>query len=63
MSSLEQILKEIEARTDRIANREFKQGSTALTDGLISRKRHYVRDANENENTLASLSMGEPIAE
>ncbi|GAA5797909.1 hypothetical protein HPULCUR_003305 [Helicostylum pulchrum] len=61
-SSLEQVLKELEKTTSNISNIEFKQGSTALIDSLLSQQKSYVRDADENENKIASLCMGEPLS-
>lgn len=61
-ASLEQVLKELEQTTSNISNIEFKQGSTALIDSLLTQQKSYVRDADENENKVAALCMGEPLS-
>lgn len=61
-ASLEQVLKELEKTTSNISNIEFKQGSTALIDSLLTQQKSYVRDADETENKVAALCMGEPLS-
>lgn len=62
MASLKEVLQKLESQSNVVANVDFTTGSTVLMDSLLSRKRRYVRDADENEDMIASISMGEPIS-
>lgn len=62
MASLKEALQKLESQSNVVANVDFTTGSTVLMDSLLSRKRRYVRDADENEDMIASISMGEPIS-
>lgn len=61
MASLEETLREFESESNKFASVELKVGTTPLLDNILSRKRRYVRDANETEEALAIIALGEPI--